>query len=559
MKSGQKTIRCAVYTRKSSEEGLEQAFNSLDAQHEACAAYIASQKHEGWKLVPARYDDGGLSGGTLERPALQCLLDHVEAGRVDMIVVYKIDRLTRSLMDFARLVDRFEAAGCSFVSVTQAFNTSSSMGRLTLNVLLSFAQFEREVTAERIRDKITASKKKGFWMGGNLPLGYDRHPDPEKRTLVINPPEAETVTTLFKLYDDLGALGAVAREADRLGLRSKLRTNKAGQTSGGSRLSNGQIQHLLRNPVYIGQIRHKDKVWPGLHDPILDPDLWARVQARLDAAARRGRGSKTLQNGTAANATLTGKLRDDTGDRLTPTHTVKAGRCHRYYVSNRLISGGPDPSGWRLPAAAFERVVAVGLAEHLEAMVKSHRLLAIPDASDADALLARVETLSKALRARPAEAAPLITEARLARSSLTIICDPVALANCLDLSADTFAPEVLSFILPLTLRRRGVETRIVTGTRAPMPDPVLLRNLARAHEWIRDLRGGIPMSGVINKSGQSESFVRTRSQLAFLSPRLQAAILAGTLPPEMTARRILSNPIPLDWAEQEQLYGLPKA
>lgn len=260
MKSGQKTIRCAVYTRKSSEEGLEQAFNSLDAQHEACAAYIASQKHEGWKLVPARYDDGGLSGGTLERPALQCLLDHVEAGRVDMIVVYKIDRLTRSLMDFARLVDRFEAAGCSFVSVTQAFNTSSSMGRLTLNVLLSFAQFEPEVTAERIRDKITASKKKGFWMGGNLPLGYDRHPDPEKRTLVINPPEAETVTTLFKLYDDLGALGAVAREADRLGLRSKLRTNKAGQTSGGSRLSNGQIQHLLRNPVYIGQIRHKDKV-----------------------------------------------------------------------------------------------------------------------------------------------------------------------------------------------------------------------------------------------------------------------------------------------------------
>ena len=214
-------IRCAIYTRKSSEEGLDQEFNSLDAQHEACTAYIASQRHEGWKMLPARYDDGGISGATLDRPALKRLLADIDAGRVGMVVVYKIDRLTRSLADFAKLVERLDAASCSFVSVTQAFNTSSSMGRLTLNVLLSFAQFEREVTAERIRDKIAASKKKGLWMGGIPPLGYDSHPDPNRRELVVNEPEAEVVRQLFDLYATHKCLNAVAREADRLGLRSK--------------------------------------------------------------------------------------------------------------------------------------------------------------------------------------------------------------------------------------------------------------------------------------------------------------------------------------------------
>ncbi|MCX7287510.1 MAG: recombinase family protein, partial [Rhodobacterales bacterium] len=214
-------IRCAIYTRKSSEEGLDQAFNSLDAQYEACAAYISSQRHEGWKLAPDRFDDGGLSGGNLDRPALQRLLSEIDAGRIGMVVVYKIDRLTRSLADFGRLVERLDAKGCSFVSVTQAFNTATSMGRLTLNVLLSFAQFEREVTAERIRDKIAASKKKGLWMGGTLPLGYDRHPDPQRRTLVVNAAEAEVVKALFQLYAELGNLQLVEQEAGRRGLRPK--------------------------------------------------------------------------------------------------------------------------------------------------------------------------------------------------------------------------------------------------------------------------------------------------------------------------------------------------
>ena len=256
-------IRCAIYTRKSSEEGLDQAFNSLDAQYEACSAYVASQRHEGWKLVPDRFDDGGLSGGNLDRPALQRLLAEIDAGRIGMVVVYKIDRLTRSLADFGRLVERLDAKGCSFVSVTQAFNTATSMGRLTLNVLLSFAQFEREVTAERIRDKIAASKKKGLWMGGALPLGYDRHPDPQRRTLVVNPAEAEVVRALFRLYAELCNLRLVEEEAVRRGLRPKTVPTTSSKVRGLSPFSRGQLHHLLTNPLYIGRIRHKDQSYPG--------------------------------------------------------------------------------------------------------------------------------------------------------------------------------------------------------------------------------------------------------------------------------------------------------
>lgn len=278
-------IRCAIYTRKSTEEGLDQEFNSLDAQFEACAAYVASQRHEGWKLLPQRYDDGGISGGTLERPGLQQLLADIEAGRVDMVVIYKIDRLTRSLADFAKLVERMEAANCSFVSVTQSFNTSSSMGRLTLNMLLSFAQFEREVTAERIRDKIAASKAKGLWMGGLAPLGYDPHPDKMRRELIVNEEEAETVCALFQLYLQEGCLNATAKTAKEAGLFSKRRIFASGRVQGGTPFSRGQLHALLTNPVYRGLMRHKDKTWPGLHPAIIDEELWDEVQNKLQAAS----------------------------------------------------------------------------------------------------------------------------------------------------------------------------------------------------------------------------------------------------------------------------------
>src|ERR1700736_2317911 len=277
--------RCAIYTRKSSEEGLEQEFNSLQAQCEACEAYIRSQRHEGWASARTRYDDGGCSGGNMERPALQRLLADIQAGRIDIIVVYNVDRLPRSLADFARLVEIFDAQGVSFVSVTQQFNTTSSMGRLTLNVLLSFAQFEREVTGERIRDKIAASKKKGMWMGGNVPLGYDA----SERTLIVNRAEAETVRYIFALYRELRCVRRVKEEADRLGLRTKRSMTAKGTERGDKPFSRGHLYGLLSNPVYIGQIAYKGQLYPGQHRALIDTETWTIVRDQLTTNATNHR------------------------------------------------------------------------------------------------------------------------------------------------------------------------------------------------------------------------------------------------------------------------------
>ncbi|MEM1236753.1 MAG: recombinase family protein [Pseudomonadota bacterium] len=352
-------VRCAIYTRKSSEDGLEQDFNSLDAQREACEAYIASQRHEGWELLPDRYDDGGISGGHLERPALQRLMEAVDAKQVDQIVVYKIDRLTRSLADFAKLVDRLDAAETSFVSVTQSFNTATSMGRLTLNMLLSFAQFEREVTAERIRDKIAASKRKGMWMGGNVPLGYD----PDGRTLKINETEALTVRRLYELYLERGTLREVKEQAEREGLKSKLRQSPSGRTSGGKPLDRGQIQHLLSNPTNAGRIRHKGHVHEGQHDALVDREMWEKVQEMLKDGAAVKRGTRHTKHASP----LAGKLFDETGDRLTPSHSRKNGKRLRYYISRRLIKDRSrhHPDAWRLPADQIEQVLADALSARL--------------------------------------------------------------------------------------------------------------------------------------------------------------------------------------------------
>lgn len=551
-------IRCAIYTRKSSEDGLDQDFNSLDAQHEACAAYIASQRHEGWKLLPDHYDDGGISGGTLERPALQRLMDEIDAGRIDMVVVYKIDRLTRSLSDFARLVDRLEAANCSFVSVTQAFNTSSSMGRLTLNVLLSFAQFEREVTAERIRDKIAASKKKGLWMGGNLPLGYDRHPDSKARTLVVNPDEAGTVQRLFDLYADLGCLRRVEETAAREGLRSKRRVRSDGSVSGGGPLSRGQIYYLLRNPVYLGKIRHKDKTWPGQHDAILDEDLWTRVQDRMKTAASRSRSRDTGPQSriTDPGAWLTGKLRDETGDRLTPTHTTRKGRRLRYYVSNRLISGGPDPSGWRLPGPALEQAVREIVASHLQRAAQSHTILAQPDAGSLDAVSGTLCDFADRIKTHDAAlCSGLLSSVTLRPKQITLTLDGRVLSTELGVEADDLEPTLLQISSAFDPRRRGVEAKIIAGDNRPQPDPHLRAMLIRAHGWARELKSGVQVSDIATREEVPGAFIRTRAQLAFLSPKIQATILDGTQPPELTLKRLVSVTHPLDWAAQERIFG----
>jgi DNA invertase Pin-like site-specific DNA recombinase len=345
--------------RKSSEEGLEQAFNSLDAQREVCAAFILSQKHEGWAVLPTLYDDGGFSGGTMERPALQRLLADIRAGKVDVVVVYKIDRLTRSLFDFAKIVEAFDARGVSFVSVTQQFNTTTSMGRLTLNVLLSFAQFEREVAGERIRDKIAASKKKGMWMGGLPPLGYDV----KNRKLVVNEEEARTVRHIFHRYIELRSVRALKEELEAAGIRSKRRLLANGTPFGGQKLSRGALYLMLQNRIYRGEITHKGNAYPGEHQPIVDEALWDQVHATL----AENRVDRTIGEDAKQPSLLAGLVFDDTGERLTPSHAVKKGTRYRYYVSRSLIVGTAEdrPGGWRIPAANLESLVINKLRDFL--------------------------------------------------------------------------------------------------------------------------------------------------------------------------------------------------
>jgi DNA invertase Pin-like site-specific DNA recombinase len=347
-------LRCAIYTRKSSEEGLEQDFNSLHAQWEACAAYIASQKHEGWQASKTHYDDGGFSGGNMERPALKQLLEDIEAGKVNVVIVYKVDRLTRSLTDFAKIIERFDQHRVSFVSVTQQFNTTSSMGRLTLNVLLSFAQFEREVTGERIRDKIAASKKRGMWMGGFIPLGYDL----KNRKLLINAKEAKIVQYIYRRYLELGCVRLLKEDLDRQGIHSKARGQK-----GGCSFSRGILYKILSNPIYIGQIRHKGVCHPGQQEAIIDQELWEQVQRHM---ANNAVEHKTHSRNTAS-CPLTNKLFDVSGERLTPVHVNKKGRRYRYYISQSLAAGPKDASssGWRLPGQEIEQVIGHAALEIL--------------------------------------------------------------------------------------------------------------------------------------------------------------------------------------------------
>jgi site-specific DNA recombinase len=354
-----KRLRCAIYTRKSSDEGLEQAFNSLDAQREACAAFVLSQKHEGWSVLPTLYDDGGYSGGTLDRPAVQRLLADIAEAKVDIVVVYKIDRLTRSLFDFAKIVEAFDARGVSFVSITQQFNTTTSMGRLTLNVLLSFAQFEREVASERIRDKIAASKKKGMWMGGLPPLGYDVR----DRKLVVNEEEAQTVLHVFRRYVERRSVRALKAELDADGIRSKHRTFANSTVYGGHKLSRGALYLMLRNRIYRGDITHKGSAYPGEHKAIVDKTLWDKVQAVL----AENRVFRTTGADAKYPSLLAGLVFDESGERLTPTHAVKKGTRYRYYVSGSLITGrAKDHSGGRrIPAGNLENLVIGRLRDFL--------------------------------------------------------------------------------------------------------------------------------------------------------------------------------------------------
>ncbi len=532
--------RCAIYTRKSSEEGLGQDFNSLDAQYEACAAYIASQRHEGWVLVKSRYDDGGISGGHLDRPALQQMMADIESGHIDRIVVYKIDRLTRLLTDFAKLVERLDGAGASFVSVTQSFNTATSMGRLTLNVLLSFAQFEREVTAERIRDKIAASKKKGLWMGGNVPIGYKVF----DRALRIVPEEAETVCTLFDLYEQLGTVTAVTRDAANLGLRSKRRIGRDGTPRGGSIMGRGQVHHLLSNPIYAGRIRHKQQIHEGQHDAIIEPDRFDAVQIKL-----MDRSAKPRSKPAAAHPSpLAGKLFDETGDRLTPSHSCKCGKRYRYYVSRRLVTGNEgDGRGWRLPAKALERNLAKAVQAHLISCIERGGIsgLAVREIAK---LRMHADTLSDKVLG-------FVREARLGDGTIAVNLDPSKLASMLKMPQLSITPKTLSLHLPFRQRRRGVEARLVIGAMQPVRDDALIANISRAEQWRAALCKGDDPAAIAARDGITVKYLGQMLAFSFLSPKLVRAILEGRQPPALTTNWIRRRGLPASWAEQERILA----
>lgn len=552
-----KIIRCAIYTRKSSEEGLEQDFNSLDAQWEACKAYVESQKHEGWRLVDTRYDDGGISGGHLERPGVQSLLDDIDAGRIDMLVVYKIDRLTRSLADFARLVERFDKADCSFVSVTQAFNTSTSMGRLTLNVLLSFAQFEREVTAERIRDKLAASAKRGLWMGGLAPLGYDPHPDPNTRELVLNKDEAEQVQRIFDLYDEHRCLGIVARQAELEGIRSKKRIFKSGKSLGGCVMSRGAVHSILTNPVYRGMIRHKENAYPGNHPAIIEEALWDRVQEALitRSGRQRGQGGAIKREGSP----LTGRLFDQAGDRLTPTYATTRGRRWRYYVSRSLMKADETSSvGWRLPAAKLETAASKAIGNWLEKAPE--QLLVAPSAEAFSRVRAALSWLGEQLTANQTQTlARLIERIDLRAGEMRLAVNRNAIAEACGLRIEDIALDALVHVEAFIERKRGVETILILGAETPNRDETIIKAVARAHTWAEEWKAGASLSDIANKIGWTTSPLRQRLKLAFLSPAIVQAILEGRQPVDLSLEKLLRTDIPLDWDRQAEMLGFELA
>lgn len=537
--------RCATYTRKSSEEGLEQDFNSLDAQREACDAYIRSQAGEGWTPNSTRYDDGGYSGGTLDRPALQRLLSDIDAGKVDIVVVYKVDRLTRSLADFAKIVEVLDGHGVSFVSVTHTFHTTTSMGRLTLNMLLSFAQFEREVTGERIRDKIAASKRKGMWMGGFVPLGYEA----AGRTLQIVEREATVIRKIFDLYLDLGTVPLVQEAADRLGLRTKVRSHADGSRQGGRPLSRGHLYKLLNNPLYVGQIRHKGQVHDGQHPAIIDRAIWEETQRRLEGQAP----SRPAQNHATQPSPLRGKLFDEQGAMLTPSHTNKTGRRYRYYVTRTPTSSGTasDKSiGWRLPAREIERLVEIGVRRILEDRTLLTQCTDQSNFTDLD-LSDQPEKLAQ----RAGDLLDLVRRVDLASASVTLE---------LDLSTLLRHPgTIIRHVMSTRIQRRGVERRLVLRDGDPHRretriDPTLVKAIARARSWFSDLSSGRSptIDSIAKAEGISDRYVITLMPLAFLSPALIAQILAGTQPTTLTAEALIRRiDLPLSWSDQAALFG----
>ncbi len=547
--------RCAIYTRKSSEEGLEQEFNSLHAQREACEAFIKSQHGEGWRLVKTAYDDGGFSGGTMERPALQRLLTDIRERFIDVVVVYKVDRLTRSLADFAKMVELFDSQAVSFVAVTQQFNTTTSMGRLTLNVLLSFAQFEREVTGERIRDKIAASKRKGIWMGGTTALGYDV----SDRRLVINAAEAETVRRIFQRYLELRSVRLLGDDLDQRGIVSKIRISKSGNRSGGKVFSRGALYELLSNPVYIGEIRHRKERHPGQHEPIVDRELWERVQRQLRDGAAECRARPTK----APLSPLAGKLFDENGQCLYVAGAAKGERRYRYYVSRKLVTHSADRvrNGWRLSAPEIERTIAAAARQLLndQAELSASACKLGVSAGEIPTVVEAAGEWSRRLQLeanRTAALSELVDGVELKPGGIELSINLPLSVNGTHGAAPMLT---MTRFIALRMKRRGVEMRlIIAGAEAPprLPDAALLKAIAQAHRWFEELLSGraTSLAAIASREGVTDRYVARLIRLAFLAPKIVEAIAERG---ELADLKLTPHvDLPLNWTMQKRVVGL---
>ena len=559
-----KCIRVAIYCRVSTEEGLHLEFNSLHAQREACEAYIRAQLHEGWSLAPGNYDDGGFSGGTLERPALKRLLANIAIGQVDVVVVYKIDRLTRSLADFAKIVDVLDNSKASFASVTQQFNTTSSMGRLTLNVLLSFAQFEREVGAERVRDKIAASKKKGMWMGGVCPLGYDV----VDRKLIVNEKEAETVRSIFNQYVKLGSVIRLETELERQGVQSKRRHRYKTPGAAARPITRGALYNLLQNRIYVGMICHRGTAYTGRHDAIVSEHLFAEAQEMLAS----NRAARKFGTSYSHVAVLAGLVRDPNGRPMSPTHTTKGAARYRYYASKMPLNGEAPPT--RVAAADLERVVLRRITQLLGSEFELHGLLE-PRGLDAPLLQALLRGAKRAEgRLKSGNQGQvrelllnILSQAEIQPEQVTL---RLRLAPLIGPSNHGPSPSLdpldcrLTFPCRIFRRGREIQMAIVPDGPKDLPakDPALIKLLTKA--WVaREALmngGGASLEAVAAAAGCDRGYFTVLVKLGFLAPSIISAILHGEQP-QFLARQQLARirSVPLVWEEQRRVLGFTYA
>lgn len=556
--SATKAIRCAIYTRKSSEEGLEQEFNSLHAQREACEAYVLSQRHEGWQLLPTLYDDGGFSGGNMERPALKALMNDIDAGAVDVIVVYKVDRLTRSLADFAKLVEKMDAKHISFVSVTQQFNTTTSMGRLTLNVLLSFAQFEREVTGERIRDKIALSKAKGKWMGGTVPTGYRC----EDHRLLICKKDAALIRHIFTRYLALGSINLLKAELDAEGYCTKQRVSKTGREYGGLPFTKGNLATILRNRVYIGEIGHKGTWHPGNHDAIISIEQFNAVQEAVASNRMKQLGSANAKS----PCLLASKLFDDRGNYMSPKHSRTRKRHYRYYTSQAIIQGRHHGAGSlpNIPAHEIEQIVASEILAFLKNEERLHPYIAHETVEQQQALLAKAKAVDFTDHTTTQMFyCKVISEVTLSEHDVRVIlCEQNLLSLLRDIDTEEASrmpeqPILLHKAIRLGTVNNG--SKVVIGGTAPVSNAYLLKAIARAHAWNQQMLNGEvrSMTEIAKREGiESPSYVRTIMNLQWLAPDITEAVLAGGGVNHITFGQLTKAARIYDWTEQRKALKL---